>query len=115
MEGNLPWADPTEYEAGSPLYNLDKVSTPTLIHVGENDARVPAAHSRTLFRALRHYLKVPAELIVYPGEGHGLTTYQHRKAKMEWDLAWFDRYILDRPAETTDGSVEQAPAKQDRH
>jgi len=93
MEGNLPWSDPAEYRAGSPLFNLQKVRTPTLIHVGQNDPRVPAAHSRTLYRGLRYYLKVPTELIVYPGEGHGLTTYTHRKAKMEWDLAWFDRYI----------------------
>jgi len=33
-------------------------------------------------------------LLVYPGEPHGPTKYKNRKAKMEWDLAWFDRYIL---------------------
>lgn len=90
---NLPWGDADEYRESSPLYNLHKVKTPTLIHVGENDERVPAAHARTLYRALHHYLNVPTELIVYPGEGHGLTTYRHRKAKMEWDVAWFDRYL----------------------
>ena len=89
----LPWSNPDAYRAGSPIYRLDKVTTPTLIHVGENDARVPAAHARALHRALHHYLHVPTELVVYPGEGHGLTTYEHRKAKMEWDLAWFDRYL----------------------
>lgn len=90
---NQPWTDPEAYRSGSPLYNMHKVKTPTLIHVGENDPRVPQAHSRTLYRALRHYVKVPTELIVYPDEGHGLTTYTHRKAKMQWDLAWFDRYL----------------------
>jgi len=92
MEG-LPWSDPESYRAGSPIYDLDKVKTPTLIHVGENDERVPAANAKALYRALRHYLNVPVELVVYPGEGHGLTKYKHRKAKMEWDLAWFDRYL----------------------
>ncbi len=92
MQG-LPWSDPDSYREGSPIFNLDKVKTPTLIHVGENDERVPAANSRALYRALRHYLKVPVELVVYPGEGHGLTKYKHRKAKMEWDLAWFDRHL----------------------
>jgi dipeptidyl aminopeptidase/acylaminoacyl peptidase len=47
-----------------------------------------------LYRALHEYLKVPAELVVYPGEPHGPTKYLHRQAKMEWDLAWFDRYVL---------------------
>lgn len=36
---------------------------------------------------------MPVELVVYPGEGHGLTKYKNRKAKMEWDLAWFERYL----------------------
>ena len=36
---------------------------------------------------------VPTELVVYPGEPHGLTKLSHRKAKMEWDLAWFDKYV----------------------
>ncbi len=33
------------------------------------------------------------ELIVYPGEGHGLTTYENCGAKIEWDIAWFDKYL----------------------
>ncbi len=96
MQG-LPWSDPDAYRAGSPVYQLDKVRTPTLIHVGGNDERVPAANARALYRALRHYVKVPVELVVYPGEGHGLTTYKNRKAKMEWDLAWFERYLGSTP------------------
>ncbi len=36
---------------------------------------------------------MPTELLVYPGEPHGLTKYTSRRAKMEWDLAWFDRYL----------------------
>ncbi|MHC4696790.1 MAG: S9 family peptidase [Planctomycetota bacterium] len=101
MEG-LPWAVSEAYIKGSPLYDFDKVRTPTLIHVGGSDARVPPAHSRALYRALRHYLNIPTELVVYPGEGHGLTTYENRKAKMEWDLAWFDRYLLGKSPEETD-------------
>jgi dipeptidyl aminopeptidase/acylaminoacyl peptidase len=94
MQG-LPWERPEHYQAGSPLYGLDKVTTPTLIHVGGADPRVPPAHSRALYRALYHYLDVPVELVVYPDEGHGLSTYENRLAKMEWDLAWFEMYLLD--------------------
>jgi dipeptidyl aminopeptidase/acylaminoacyl peptidase len=97
-----PWADPTVYRAQSPLYQLGRVVTPTLIHVGENDERVPAAHARGLYRGLKFYVQVPTELVVYPGEGHGLTTYQHRKAKMEWDHAWFDRYVLGKREEKSE-------------
>ena len=94
MNGKLPWAGADTYREGSPLYRLGEVQTPTLIHVGGDDPRVPVAHSRTLYRALKQYLRVPAELVIYPGEGHTLTTYEHRRAKLEWDLAWFKRYLL---------------------
>ena len=70
------------------------MKTPTLIHVGGADPRVPPAHSRALYRALRHYLDVPVELVVYPGEAHGLSTHTNRLAKMKWDLAWFEKYLV---------------------
>ena len=92
VEG-LPWEQEQHYQKASPLYGLDRVKTPTLIHVGGNDPRVPPAHSRALYRALKHYLDVPTELVVYPGEPHGLTTHENRLAKMEWDLAWFETYL----------------------
>jgi dipeptidyl aminopeptidase/acylaminoacyl peptidase len=89
-----PWETPEIYHRTSPTYGLGNVRTPTLIHVGEKDERCPPGHSRMLYRALKEYVNVPTELIVYPGEPHGLGKYAHRKAKMEWDLAWFDRYML---------------------
>ncbi len=93
MDAALPWQDPDHYVKSSPLYGLASVTTPTLIHVGGNDPRVPPAHSRGLYRALKIYLDIPTELIVYPGAAHGLRTYTHRKAKMAWDLAWFEKYL----------------------
>jgi len=96
----LPWEVPEHYRTASPLFALDKVRTPTLIHVGGNDPRVPAAHSRALYRAFKHYLKVPTELVVYPGEPHNLTTHENRLAKMKWDLAWFEKYLLGGGEET---------------
>ena len=92
--GGLPWQQPEAYRHASPLYALDRVKTPTIIHVGGADPRVPVAHSRALYRALKHYLHVPVQLVEYPGEPHGLTTRHNRMAKMEWDLAWFDKYLL---------------------
>ncbi|QEL13172.1 alpha/beta hydrolase family protein [Limnoglobus roseus] len=88
-----PWEAADEYKKTSPTYALGNVTTPTLIHVGGNDVRCPPGHSRMLYRALKEYLKVPTELIEYPGEPHGLTKMSHRKAKMEWDLAWFEKYL----------------------
>lgn len=89
----LPWEQPDIYKKTSPTYGLGNVTTPTLIHVGGGDERCPPGHSKMLYRALREYKKVPTELIVYTGEPHGLTKYANRKAKMEWDLAWFAKYM----------------------
>jgi dipeptidyl aminopeptidase/acylaminoacyl peptidase len=92
----LPWETPDIYRRASPTYGLGNVTTPTLIHVGEKDERCPPAHSRMLFRALKEYLNVPAELVVYTGEPHGLAKQMNRRAKMEWDLAWFERYLKNK-------------------
>jgi dipeptidyl aminopeptidase/acylaminoacyl peptidase len=89
----LPWETPDIYRKTSPIYGLGNVTTPTLIHVGGGDERCPPGHSRMLYRALKEYKKVPTELVVYPGEPHGLTRLSHRTAKMAWDLAWFDKYL----------------------
>ena len=99
----LPWERTEEYVKASAIYRLGDVTTPTIIHVGEKDSRVPAAHCRTFYRGLKDYVGVPTALLVYPGAGHGLVIRNQRLAKMEWDLAWYDKYLLgktDEPAES---------------
>lgn len=88
-----PWEQPDLYKKTSPTYGLGNVTTPTLIHVGANDVRCPPGHSRMLYRALKEYQKVPTQLCEYPGQPHGLGTLTFRTAKMEWDLAWFEKYL----------------------
>ena len=90
----LPWQSPEAYHKASPLWDYGKVTTPTLIHCGGADSRVPLPHSQVLYRALHQYTHVPCMLLVYPDQGHGLGKLSMRKAKMEWDLAWFKKYLL---------------------
>lgn len=93
MDG-LPWNKPEAYRKASPLYSFrNGIKTATIIHVGEKDPRVPATHSRGLHRALHYYLNAPCELLIYPGAGHSLSTYTHRRAKLKWDVAWFEKYL----------------------
>jgi dipeptidyl aminopeptidase/acylaminoacyl peptidase len=89
----LPWETPDIYQKTSPTYGLGNIAVPTLIHVGEKDERCPPGHSRMLYRALKEYTKVPTELVIYPGEPHGLGKLESRRAKMEWELAWFEKYL----------------------
>ncbi|MBP6876312.1 MAG: S9 family peptidase [Candidatus Eisenbacteria bacterium] len=111
MQG-LPWEKPEEYLKASPLWSLDEVKTPTLIHVGGNDPRVPPPHSKALFRGLDFYLGIPSELVVYPGQGHGLVEYAYRKAKLEWDIAWFDHYVLGKPLKEPADENRKEPAEE---
>ena len=93
MQG-LPWTKADAYRKASPIYSFGDVKTPTIFHVGAKDERCPPGNSRMLYRALKEYLKVPTELVVYPDEPHGLGSMKSRRAKMEWDLAWFGRYMM---------------------
>ena len=95
----LPWERTEAYLKASPAYNLGKVTTPTIIHVGEQDERVPAAHAKTLYRALKDYSKTPTVLLTYPNAGHGLMLSDHRKGKLEWDVKWFEKYLPVKSAE----------------
>jgi len=88
-----PWQAPEVYRASSPVWGLGNVKTPTLLHVGSNDERCPPGHSKLVYRALKDYLDVPTELIVYPGEPHGLQKGKNRKAKFAWDLAWLEKWL----------------------
>ena len=93
--GGLPWEVAEEMRRMSPLYDAHRITTPTIIHVGERDERVPAEHARALFRALHDYVGTPAQLLVYIGEGHGLMRMSNRRARMEWDRAWLRHWVLD--------------------
>src|SRR5205807_1123152 len=50
--GNSPLQDPQLYIKMAPLYQFDKVRTPTLIFNGELDRVVPVHHAWTQYRAL---------------------------------------------------------------
>ena len=91
----LPWEVPEELQRMSPLFEADKISTPTIIHIGAGDERVPAEQSKALYRALHDYLDVPTQLVVYPGTGHGLSKMSHRRAKIEWDRAWLKHWVFN--------------------
>jgi dipeptidyl aminopeptidase/acylaminoacyl peptidase len=52
MQGQ-PWEKLEKYNHSSPLSFIPNAKTPALIHLGENDPRVPVAHAPGLYRALK--------------------------------------------------------------
>jgi dipeptidyl aminopeptidase/acylaminoacyl peptidase len=79
----------------SPLKYVSAAHTPTLFLIGEDDPRVPMAQSVEMHRALKA-LGVPSELHIAPDEGHTWLRPVHQLYKMNTEIAWFERYALDR-------------------
>jgi dipeptidyl aminopeptidase/acylaminoacyl peptidase len=90
--GASVYDDPAVYEKSSPIHFIKNVKTPTLVIVGERDAECPAAQSYEFWHALKT-LGVPAQLIIYPGEGHLFIEPRHQADRMEQTIAWFDKYL----------------------
>ena len=63
---------------------------------GQEDWNVPLLNSEQLYQALRR-LGRTAELVVYPGESHGLRRPSFIKDRYERYLAWYGRFLNPGP------------------
>ena len=92
-ELGVPWKNIDKYLAMSyPFLKADKIKTPTQFMVGENDFNVPSPGSEQMYQALKS-LGTPTELIIYPGQFHGLTVPSYLKDRFERYLNWFNKYL----------------------
>lgn len=87
----LPWEDPAEYAARSPLTYVANVKTPTMVMTGEADLRTPMAQSEEYYRALK-LLKKETLLVRMPEEFHGWRRPSHQLAQQLYLMAWFEKY-----------------------
>jgi dipeptidyl aminopeptidase/acylaminoacyl peptidase len=76
----------------SPIRQIHKAKTPTLILHGENDNDVPIAEAEQLYVAL-HDVGVPTVLVRYPREGHGLRETGHVVDALERSVAWYQKHL----------------------
>lgn len=81
------------YIKTAPMSNIAHAKTPTLIQHGADDRRVPLSNALELYRGLRE-MEVPAELFVFPGMGHPITTPRENHAVLHQNLIWFSHYLL---------------------
>jgi dipeptidyl aminopeptidase/acylaminoacyl peptidase len=82
----------------SPLYRLDKPTTPTLIIHGIEDRCTPLGQGQEFYSALLER-GCESELVAYPREGHGNREYPHKVDAWRRSVAWFDRFL--RPERVT--------------
>ena len=88
-----PWTHPEIWARLSyPFLHADKITTPTLFLCGESDFNVPLLNSQQMYQALRT-LGVPTELIIYPGQFHGLRKPSYLLDRYQRYLAWYAKYL----------------------
>ena len=94
-EIGAPWKNTALYlKISYPFFHADRIHTPTLFMGGDKDFNVPIAGSEQMYFALRT-LRVPAELVVYPGEFHVFTRPSFLKDRAERYIAWYAKYLKD--------------------
>jgi dipeptidyl aminopeptidase/acylaminoacyl peptidase len=104
------YEDLQAYIRNSAVFNVQNMTTPLLIEVGDSDGTVFFHQGVELYNIARR-AKKEVVLIEYAGEDHGLTKkadqidYQHRI------FAWFGHYLKGEPAE---GWIENGQSYLDR-
>lgn len=92
FELGLPWENREMWEEMEPFNRVENITTPTLILCGEKDWNVPVINSEQLYMALKRLGRI-TELVVYPGEFHGIGTPSYVKDKYTRYLDWFAKYV----------------------
>ena len=95
-----PFRDPQDYAQRSPITYIEQVTTPLMLVEGEADSRTPSGSGgMTMFRALKALHRTTV-MVSFPGETHELSRSgkpRHRVERLQNMLAWFDKYLEDKP------------------
>ena len=102
QEMGQPWKSKDKWiKVSYPFFNADKIKTPTLFMGGEKDFNVPIAGGEQMYQALKS-LGVDTQLVIYPGQFHGLTIPSYERDRLQRYVNWFNKYL--QPATTTTAS-----------
>lgn len=113
--GGAPWDNvdgltynPT-YILKSPLFEMEKVRTPTLIHHGSEDRAVPRDQGWEYYRALQQVGKAPVRFLWYPGQPHGLGKLSHQRRKVEEEMRWISQYLFGKDQTESEVMKKSSP------
>ena len=110
LELGPPWKNPDAWiKVSYPFFHADRIKTPTLYMGGSSDFNVPIIGGEQMYEALKS-MGVDTELVVYPGQFHGITTPSYVKDRYERYLAWYGKYLQP----TVPGSASRAGARNTR-
>lgn len=90
--GGRPWEAQQRYHDEAAIFQINKVRTPTHMVAGADDIRVAVLEDYLLEHAL-YSLGIPNALLIFPGEGHGLSHNPwHGKIKVREEIKWLEKY-----------------------
>ncbi|MEO7364804.1 MAG: S9 family peptidase [Sphingomicrobium sp.] len=93
MELGKPWEKPDVWLKNSyPFFHVDKIVTPTLFLAGDQDFNVPLLNSEQMYQALKSR-GVDTQLVVYPGQFHGIKRPSFVRDRLQRYLAWYGKYL----------------------
>ena len=90
--GASVYDDPAVYAQSDPIRFVKRVTTPTLILVGDSDGEVPMEQSLEWYHALKT-MNVPTQMVVYPNEGHVFYKAADARDYSVRMLRWFDEWF----------------------
>jgi dipeptidyl aminopeptidase/acylaminoacyl peptidase len=93
-ELGTPWKNLDVYLRNAyPLLHADRITTPTLFLCGEKDFNVPLLNSEQMYQALRS-LGRDTQLVIYPGQYHGLDKPSYLRDRVQRYLDWYAKYLM---------------------
>lgn len=93
MELGKPWQNTATWlKISFPFLHADRIVTPTLFLGGDKDMNVPLHNGEQMYEALKSQ-GIDTELVIYPGQFHGLTRPSFIKDRYERYLAWYDKHL----------------------
>ena len=92
MLGNPASGNAASFVERSPIVHVSPDTAPTLLLHGAEDRCCPIGQAEEMYRALID-CQVETELVVYPGEGHGLHSIAARTDAWTRAVDWLGRYL----------------------
>ena len=100
IELGLPWRNQKAWDRISPFWSVEKITTPTLWMGCASDSNVPIINSEQMYQAMKR-LGRTTELVVYPGQHHGISKPSYVKDRWERYIAWYGRFLNRDPRVTS--------------
>lgn len=92
-ELGAPWKNPKKWvDLSYPYFNVQKIKTPTLFMASEDDFNVPVAGAEQMYQAFKG-AGIPTELVIYPGQHHGVVVPSYIVHRFNRHIAWYGKYL----------------------